>query len=47
MKVLEEDVEKSLRREENKLNAEGQSHSDDGQKVVQELTPKQNVSESR
>lgn len=44
MKVLEEDVEKGLQREEDKLDAEEQSYPDDVQKVVQELKSKHNVS---
>jgi len=46
MKVLEEDVEKSLQREESKLDAEEEGYPDDVQKVVQELKSKHNVSES-
>ena len=45
MKVLEEDVEKSLQREESKLDAEEEGYPDDVQKVVQELKTKHNVSE--
>jgi hypothetical protein len=44
MKVLEEDVEKSLQREESRLDAEEQSFPDDVQKVVQDLKSKHNVS---
>lgn len=44
MKVLEEDVEKSLQREESRLDAEDQSYPDDVQKVMQELKAKHNVS---
>ena len=44
MKVLEEEVEKSIRREESRLGAEEQSYPDDVQKVVQELKSKHNVS---
>lgn len=44
MKVLEEDVEKSLQREESRLDAEEQSYPDDVQKVVQELKSKHSVS---
>lgn len=44
MKVLEEDVEKSLQREESRLDAEEQSYPDNVQKVVQELKSKHNVS---
>jgi hypothetical protein len=44
MKTLEEDVEKSLQREESKLDAEEQSYPDDVQKVAQELKSKYNVS---
>lgn len=44
MKVLEEDVEKTLQREESILDAEEQIYSDDVQKVVQELKSKHNVS---
>lgn len=44
MKVLEEDVEKTLQREESKLDAEEEGYSDDVQKVVQELKSKHNVS---
>lgn len=43
MKVLEEDVEKSLQREESRLDSEEQSYPDDVQKVVQELKSKHNV----
>lgn len=43
MKVLEEDVEKSLQREESRLDAEEQIYPDDTQKVVQELKSKHNV----
>jgi len=44
MKVLEEDVEKSLQLEESRLDAEDQSYPDDVQGVVQELKTKHNVS---
>jgi hypothetical protein len=44
MKVLEEDVEKSLQREESRLDAEEQTYPDDIQKVAQELKSKHNVS---
>ena len=46
MKVLEEDVEQSLLREENRLDAEEQCYPDNVQKVVQELKSKHNVSKS-
>lgn len=45
MKALEEEVEKSIQREESRLDAEEHSYSDDIQKVVQELKSKHNVSE--
>lgn len=44
MKVLEEDVEKSLQREESRLDVEEQSYPEDVQKVVQELKSKHSVS---
>jgi hypothetical protein len=44
MKVLEEDVEKSLQREESRLDAEEQIYPDDIQKVAQELKSKHIVS---
>lgn len=47
MKVLEEDVEKSLQREESRLDAEEQCYPDNVQKVVQELKSKHNVSRSQ
>ena len=43
MKVLEEEVEKSIKREERRLNTEEQSYPDDVQKAVQELKCKHNV----
>jgi len=43
MKVLEEEVEKSIKREESRLNAEEQIYPDDVQKAVQELKCKHNV----
>ena len=46
MKVLEEDVEKSLQREESRLDAEEQSFPDEVQKAVQELKSKHNVREN-
>jgi glutamine synthetase len=46
MKVLEEDVEKSLQQEESKLNAEEHIYPDDVQKAVQELKSKHGVSRS-
>jgi hypothetical protein len=46
MKVLEEEVEKSIQREESRLDAEEQSYPDHVQKVVQELKSKHNVSKS-
>ena len=46
MKVLEEDVEKSLQQEESKLNAEEHIYPDDVQKAVQELKSKHSVSRS-
>lgn len=46
MKILEEDVEKSLQREESKLDAEEEGYPDNVQKVVQELKSRHNVSES-
>lgn len=45
MKALEEEVEKSIQREESRLDAEEHSYSDDIQMVVQELKSKHNVSE--
>lgn len=44
MKVLEEEVEKSIQREENRLDAEEPSYPDGVQKVIQELKSKHNVS---
>lgn len=44
MKVLEEEVEKSIQREEIRLDAEERSYPDDVQKVVQELKSKHSVS---
>lgn len=44
MKALEEEVEKSLQREESILDAEEQKYPDDVQKAVQELKSKHNVS---
>jgi hypothetical protein len=44
MKVLEEDVEKSLQREESRLDAEEQSYPDDVQKALLELKSKHDVS---
>lgn len=41
---MEEDVEKSLQREESRLDVEEQSYPDNVQKVVQELKSKHNVS---
>lgn len=46
MKVLEEEVEKSIQREESRLDAEEHSYPDDVQKAVQELKSKHNVSKS-
>ena len=46
MKVLEEEVEKSIQREESRLDAEEQCYPDNIQKVVQELKSKHNVSKS-
>lgn len=43
MKALEEEVEKSIKREESRSNVEEQSYPDDVQKVVQELKCKHNV----
>jgi len=43
MKVLEEEVEKSIQREESRLDAEEQGYPDGVQKVVQELKSKHNV----
>ena len=43
MKVLEEDVEKGLQREENRVDAEEQNYPDDVQKIIQELKSKHNV----
>lgn len=44
MKVLEEDVEKSLQREGNRLDSEEQSYPEDVKQVMQELKSKHNVS---
>jgi len=46
MKVLEEDVERSLQLEESRLDADDQSYPDDVQGVAQELKTKHNVSKS-
>ena len=45
MKALEEEVEKSIQREENRLDAEEHSYPDDIRKAMQELKSKHNVSE--
>lgn len=46
MKVLEEEIEKSIRREESRPDAEEQGYPDDVQKVVHELKSKHNVKNS-
>lgn len=46
MKILEEEVEKSIQREETRLDTEERSYPDDVQQVAQELKSKHNVSKS-
>ena len=46
MKVLEEEVEKSIQQAESRVDAEEQSYPDNVQKILQELKSKHNVSQS-